>query len=328
MTTQADTAQLSEEEFLKQCRPKLEALEEVRHEKLALYRYRKKIAIPIAAVITPFLGFIDFWLLKIQSGSDDEFAGLTVLALAALWHWATSPKRQYARAYKSDILPEIANLFGDFTFDVKGKISMIWMKASKIIPNHSRYESEDYFKGSYKGIGIEFSEIKLTRRSGKRTVTVFDGVCILLKLNHKKFFGHTILTKDMGKVSEWLKKKTDKLKRANLVDPEFEKEFDVFTNDQVEARYLIDLNMIEDIKALHSQYNKKGLSAAFYRERMLILVSSKENHFEPADIYTRAATPDSVLGMKREVHKILSIVDKLSLYDPRKIHKQSTDVVT
>ncbi len=130
--------------------------------------------------MTPFLGFIDYWLILFQSGNDDTAAGVTVAGLAMLWGWVTQPKRQYARAYKTKILPEVARLFGNFRYAPKGKIRMQVLKPSKIIPQHSKYTSEDYFEGEYKNVGIHFSEIKLTKRSGKRTVTVFNGLAVLL----------------------------------------------------------------------------------------------------------------------------------------------------
>jgi len=270
MTTDTDTADASEA-FLDQCRPKLRELETIRLEKLKVFAFRKKIAAPIAVIMTPLLGYIDYWLLLLQRGSDEGAAGLSVAGLAGLWGWVTSPKRQYAKAYKKDILPDIARLFGDFTYDVKGKIPMEAMKPSDIVPVHSSYKSEDFFSGSYKNTQINFSEIDLKKQSGKRTITVFKGLAILLSQGTKKFHGHTVLIQDQGKIGGWLKKQTSKMQRADLLDPEFEKLFDVFTTDQTEARYLIDPRIVENL----------------------------------------------MLAMKREIAEILSIVDKLSLYDPR-----------
>lgn len=317
-------ARLSDQDanaFLEKSRPKLEELETIRVDKLRVYERRKKLAIPIGAVLTPFLGWIDYWLLIWQSGNDDTAAGVSIAGLAALWGWVTQPKRQYARAYKRDILPDLARLFGAFRYEAKGKIPMDLLKPSKIVPGHTSYKSEDYFVGEYKTVGINFSEIKLTKKSGKSTVTVFKGLAILLTSGTKRFFGHTIMIRDQGKIGGWLKKQTAGLERADLVDPEFEKIFDVFTNDQVEARYLIDPRIIENLKALYAEYSGKKMMAAFYEDRFLILIGSDKNHFEPANIQIAATNESSILSMKREIEQILSIVDRLSLYDPRSLRR-------
>ncbi len=303
--------------FLDAARPKLQELEAIRLDKRAAFQRRKKLAFPIAAVLTPFFGFVDYWLMFLRNSGDDTAAGLTIVALGGLWGWVSLPKRQYAQAYKTQILPDIARLFGNFDYDVKGKIPMEAMKPSKIVPEHTRYNSEDMFSGEYKGVGIHFSEIDLKKKSGKSTVTVFKGLAVFLTQGTKRFHGHTMLIKDQGKIGGWLKKQTSSLQRADLVDPEFEKMFDVFTSDQVEARYLIDPAIIENLKALHKEYGGDKMMAAFYDDHVLILIGSKINHFEPASIHTPATDPESLLAMKREIGQILSIVDRLSLYDPK-----------
>lgn len=314
-----------EKAFLDESKEHLDALEVVRQKKLHSYTWRKNVAVPLATALTPPLAYIDVWLMFLQRGDDGSIAGLSVAFIGALYWWVTAPKREYAIEYKQKILPKLADLFGGFIYWIDGQISSHKMWPSKILPKHDKYESEDYFTGTYKGVQIEFSEVdfKQKRRSKNRTyyVSVFKGLAVLLDMNSKKFYGHTLLDKDRSKISEWFKEKSDGLKRANLVDPEFEKIFDVYTNDQVEARYLIDPVMIERLKALQDEYDGNSLTAAFYDSKLLVLIESKHNHFEPADLHIPATDPRSVISMKREIGEILSLIDRLSLYDPNEVHK-------
>lgn len=310
--------------FYQKVLPRLEQLEVVRKAKLAVYLFRRRIAMPLAAVLTPVCLLLDFLLLRWQAGNDDSGAGITFVVMGALYTWVTQPKRQYALAYKKDILPEIAKLFGNLTYQAEGKIPMPELNASKIIPSHNRYSSEDYFAGVYKGIKITFSEIHLEdrRQSGKRTtyVTVFKGLAVLIGMPREKFYGHTVLMQDVSGIGKWFQKKTKDLVHADLVDPEFEKAFDVFTNDQVEARYLIDPGMIENLKVMRDVYEAKTFSAAYYKNQVLVLLPSKRNYFEPANIKTEATDPQSITGMKTELGLILDLVDKLEIYDALSIH--------
>tara|TARA_B100001989_G_scaffold252619_1_gene235357 strand:+ start:7449 stop:8486 length:1038 start_codon:yes stop_codon:yes gene_type:complete len=314
--------------FLEKSKVHLESLEEIRKRKLKTYNWRKKIAIPAAFIVTPLLGYIDYLLLFIQSSNDEGGGGLSLFALGALYWWVTQPKREYAKAFKQTILPELAKLFGDFKYILKGQIQLHEMQPSKILPRHDRYQSEDYFEGQYKGVNIKFSEIDFQqkRRNKNRTyyVSVFKGLAVLLELSGKKFYGHTIMDRDRGKISEWFKEKSSNLKRANLVDPEFEKIFDVYTNDQVEARYLIDPLMIERMKGLQAEYDGEAMTASFYDSKMLVLIQSKHNHFEPADLHIPATDPYSVLNMKKEIGEILSLIDRLELYNPDKVHQETS----
>ncbi|HIF25993.1 MAG TPA: DUF3137 domain-containing protein [Micavibrio sp.] len=306
--------------FMERAENNLNKLEEVRQEKLKTYITRKKIGIPLALVLGPVCAAIDGFLLTIQSGSDDPIAGLTVVVLGGLYAWVTSPKKQYNKAYKRNILPRLAHMMG-MEYHGYRKIAMNAMRDTKIVPKHDRYTAEDYFRGRYKGVDLEFSEIKLeTEHRGKNGSkyyrTKFKGLAILLQIDKKSFFGHTIMLRNSNKLMEWFKEKTTKLDKANLVDPEFEKIFDAYTNDQTEARYLVDPAMIENLKTLYTEYQGNKMMVAYHENSMLIMIASKHNHFEPASIYTKATDPESFRAMMREIKQILSVIDLLDLYDP------------
>jgi len=67
------------------------------------------------------------------------------------------------------------------------------------------------------------------------------------------------------------------------------------------------------------------MMAAFYDDHVLIMIESKNNHFEPANIDVPATNENELLSMKREIAQILSIVDRLSLYDP-KARRAATEI--
>jgi len=321
----SDERLAEEKDFLDNAKDKLAKLEIIRRKKFKIFSRRKKLAVPAAVVLTPVLVFADYWLLMLQRSSDDSAAGLTFAFLGGLYWWVTQPRRDYAKAYKRKILPSLAKLFGNFTYNVDGRVPMHAMRPSKIVPRHDKYESEDFFAGEYKGVGIKFSEVNLKQkqRSKNKTryVTVFKGLAILLDMKSKRFLGHTILDYNKGKISEWFKERSLDLKRANLVDPVFEGRFDAYTNDQVEARYLIDPTMMERLNGMYEEYDGNKMAAAFYDSKMLILISSKHNYFEPARLEIPATDPRSILSMKKEIGEILSIVERLEIYDPYEVQK-------
>lgn len=305
-------ARLSQAEFISRCRPKLAALEAVRVTKFAAFQRLKKIAMLLTVVLTPL--FIVFDYLLLMNGAIGLTTFLIFPVLGVLWFRVFMLKFKYAIAYKNEVLPEIAQLFGDFTYDMKGKIEMKTMKPSGIVPGHNKYLSQDHFIGNYKGVSIDVSGINLRKeKSNKSKVTVFKGLAILLSGGTRPFTGHTIITKDKTKLGAWTKSKITGLKRANLVDLEFEGLFDVFTTDQTEARYLIDPVIMENLKTLQDDYNGDSLTASFYDDHVLILIASDTNHFEPAKIDIPATNETELLAMQSEFEKILSIVDQLAL---------------
>jgi len=305
-------------DFFHRVKPQLEKMEGVRVEKYDSYVWRRKIGSWVATAVTPLTAWVDYNLLFIWSkSSDDSGAGLTLAVLGVIYGWVTAPKRAYAKAYKQEIMPAVAALFG-LRFAVDGKIPMHDMQGSKIIPAHDRYTSEDYFEGAHKGARIRFSEIHLEqrRRSNKRTyyATVFKGMAILIELPRPRFYGHTILT--TGSVLEWFREKSLGLQRADLVDPVFEKKYSVFTNDQVEARYLIDPAMVDRITRLQHSHVSGRLMASYKDKRVLLLIETKKNLFEPADITIPATDAEGLSVLRHDVAETLALVDYFEFYKP------------
>lgn len=316
----AELKEQSESDFMKSIEPVLEELEHVRLDKLAAYEGRKVIGKIVAVIGTPFTAIIDFMLFFGRwSSGDDDGAGLTIVFLGALYYWVRGPVREYIKAYKQKLLPRLAKNLGNLDYDFEGKLLVKGMDATKVIPKYNRHDVEDHFSGIYKGTKIEFSEMKLKyKSSGKNssTRTVFKGIGVLIDVP-KKFYGHTIMMPNQAKITEWFKEKSSGLDRANLVDPMFEDKYDVYTNDQVEARYLIHPVMIERFQDLASEFDGKKVRAAYYQGQLLLLIESDHNHFEPADIYVQATSPVSVNAMRHDLLKVLSVVDQLELIDEK-----------
>lgn len=316
-------------DFIRDGEACLKQIETLRLEKLDVFKFRRKLGIPLACVVVPFLGFIDYWLIFLRvSSSDDSIGGLSFVFLGVLYGWVTQPKRQYVKHYKKIAMPLIATLLGGFTYRLDGKIPSSILRKSKVAPSFDRYVGEDYFEGEYKGVEVLLSEIKLERkhRDSKGRVrysTVFKGLAIVINLHDKRFYGHTVVDKNKGRIGEFFREKTTSMRRADLVDPEFESLYDVFTTDQVEARYLIDPAMIERFKALQDHYDGEDVRAAFFDDSLLMLIRSDHNYFEPEGLEVPATDLRSLIQMKKEVEEVLSLVDLLRLYDPTKVHADS-----
>lgn len=215
---------------------------------------------------------------------------------------------------------EIEKVFG-LDYKMTGRIKYDKLVESRLLPKHERYLVEDYVAGMYKGIEVSFSEIKLQDKARK---DVFHGLAVMIDLPKKKFYGHTILKQETK--FKFFNKPPEGLKKANLVDLEFERELEVFTNDQMEARYLIDPVMIEDLKKLNREYKGSSLVAAWYGSKMLILIKREDDQFE----FNEDATTQNLSGLakiKDEIDEVLKIVDKLNLYDPMAVHGTPDDPI-
>jgi len=309
----------------KDIRLAVEKLEAFRLEKYAAYQRHRKTSALLAFLFIPAALFSDG---KILTACDLPITSMfTVIALLI---WAILPRLTYAAAYKKHALPALAAMLGDFIYQEDGSIPADDMIPSKILPHYDRISAEDYFQGRYKDTDICFAELRLEE---KHTTTkyvrgkyikesefrdVFRGLAVLVTLPKNKFYGHTIVVQNRGSIAEYLHEKATWLKRANLVSPLFEKDYDVYTSDQVEARYLIDPVMTERIQELKGFYGTTGISLAYYDSRFLALIPSKKNLFEPPKISIQTLDLETLAHLKREIENVLHIVDHLRLYDAKK----------
>ena len=102
--------------------------------------------------------------------------------------------------------------------------------------------------------------------------------------------------------------------KVTLEDPIFEKKFDVYSTDQIEARYLLTTSFMERLLELSSSYGDSDLQCSFYNDRLLLMIASRKNHFETGSIFQPADFTDDINIILRDMSTIFKIIDDLKLY--------------
>lgn len=298
----------SDGDFLRRCRGQRDALEKIRRKKLQEYNFCKwtlaaMALMPVFVYVSYRSGLITFALLFCVSG------------------WEVWAKARYNKAYKHEILSSFAKLFGHLTYRYDAQIPVEDMRQSLILPAHDKYTTDDYFEGTYKGVSVRFAEVNFAVKSNRDYRSTFSGLVILLEMKAKRFYGNTILeSKRLVNLAERILGKSGDLDSVNLVDPEFGKLFNVYTSDQVEARYLMCPTVIEGIKKMQEGYKSKDIRLSFYNNKILVFIRSTHNHFEQADIFVPTKDIAPILAMREEIVGILKVIDGLDVYDPIKAH--------
>lgn len=145
----------------------------------------------------------------------------------------------------------------------------------KLIPGHNREKFEDAVTGVYNGAPFSFCEAHLEIQSSgknKSRRTVFHGQMFALDYP-KRFLGSTVVQRDMA-VLNALSKPSKEYSRVGLASPAFEKVFEAWSTDQVEARELLDPIVLERFEELERLYGGKKIRAAFDGGKLLIAVET------------------------------------------------------
>lgn len=179
------------------------------------------------------------------------------------------------------------------------------IKALRLIdPGYEDSTFEDLFAGERQGARFELYEARLTKGSGKNRHTVFAGQLMRIAFP-KTFLGVTIVNRDFQR---WFK--PPGFQRIGLGASQFERIFEVFGTDQVEARFLVHPAFMERLMAVETAMAGKNLCCAFEGGDLLVAIEGGDL-FEIVDVFKplpdRAAT-EKGLG---ELRAVLNLIDTI-----------------
>lgn len=296
-------------------KPKLDDIEKQRTEirskrNRALISYFSIAAI-IAIIImsstrSPFAIFIIFGLIIIGLMIVSSFSG------------------NFNKIFKTEIINEVIKFFGeDLTYTPKEHITEREYKQSNLYGSYDRYNGEDLISGTIfvtdederngNGINVRMSELhtedRHTDSEGKTHYsTIFKGVFMIVDFN-KSFKSSTYVLKDSG-ILNCIGGKSG-TSRVKLEDVEFEKEFEVYSEDQIEARYILTPSFMEKLKGLKDK-TKGEMRIAFRNNQMYLTIYTYDNLLE-ASLGQSLEKFEDLAVYYEQLNFYFSIIEDLSL---------------
>lgn len=226
--------------------------------------------------------------------------------------WVYAPVAGYKRSIKSQIFPAVFRFFGDeFHYHAVPLTSVDQFMPSGLIPDYKKVYAEDHIQGMYQDVRIDIMEATLLV-GNKKTMVGFEGVLILLSMN-KNFSGQTIVFSEKKPLTFWVLERQARFNIVNLEDPVFEKQFKVYSDDQVEARYLLTTSFMQRLLDLQQVLGGKDIQASFYDNQLLLMVHSRHNRFECASIFTPSTFEQDIHEILAEMQSIFQIIEVLKL---------------
>lgn len=190
-----------------------------------------------------------------------------------------------------------------------------------LMPTHDTRKLEDRIAGTHEGVSFELCEAQLEQNhdddedDSDDDNTVFHGLLLIYSFQ-KPFEGETVVMPDATWLGNKLVGMTRRGDRVTLEDVRFEKQFEVYSTDQVEARYILTPRFMERMSELAGQFgNRRGLSMAFTGNDLLIAVRSSKDRFEGGSIFKSFADPERAKELVAELTQIFMVIDVLNLTD-------------
>ena len=198
----------------------------------------------------------------------------------------------YIQSFKDQIIkPLIYEIDPSLHYLKNNHVSSYQFQASQLFSTPDRLRGNDHIKGVIDGVKIEFSDLHAQKKhkdSKGRTSwsTIFEGLFIISEFP-KHFHGKTFILPDSAQktfgslLGNWLQSKN--FMRGELVkmdDVAFEREFVVYSEDQIEARYLLSSSLMQKILELKHK-SAHPLSIAFVGNHIYIAIEYGKDLFEP-----------------------------------------------
>lgn len=241
--------------------------------------------------------------------------GIAALIGLIIYYSCVSSKSQELSAYyKKEVIAQVLQSFCEnATFTPEQGIHESEFRNCGLFTSPDRYHTEDLIEGRKGKTAFCCAEVHAEERKTRvdskgRTshywVDIFKGFLFIADFQ-KDFQGHTTVRRNS------LFKLSFGGSRVKLENPDFEKTFDVYSTDQVEARYLLSPSMMERLLKLETELNK-DITVSFRNSNILIAIPESKNHFE-ASVWKSINDLSQLKDDFSTIHALVSIIEELNL---------------
>ena len=238
---------------------------------------------------------------------------IVVISVIILITCINNKSKIFSSFYKEEVVDEIIHAFcPNATYSPNDGVDEDLFRNSGLFTSPDRYHAEDLIEGCLDKTSFICSEVHAEERRARSTKNgvqyywedIFKGFLFIADF-HKEFQGETTVLRD-----SFFKIKMG-ASRVKMENPDFEKVFDVFSTNQIEARYLITPSMMERMLKLDSNF-KKGITISFRNSTILVAIPDSKNRFE-ADVWSSLSDMSILKSDFAVLQSLLEIVDELNL---------------
>jgi hypothetical protein len=135
----------------------------------------------------------------------------------------------------------------------------------------------------------------------------FTGATFVVPDNVENVFGHT----GHSLQELFARHRFGHCELVSLEDPNFERNFAIYSSDQIEARYLLTPLLMEQISAVQRNWNLP-LHIAFIYGKIFLAIETPQDWFEPSSVFS-SVTAEVIQAAHRKILMALSLVDEFDL---------------
>lgn len=110
-------------------------------------------------------------------------------------------------------------------------------------------------------------------------------------------------------------------KKIILEKTNFLRRWNVYSSDQIEARYILTPLFMEKIDEVRRLFHGKFIDFSFFNNKLLIAVHTRKDMFETTSLFSSALRYEKVREVVSQLHSIFAVIDTLDLVKDKTSHK-------
>ncbi len=281
------------------------------------------------AVVGIILSFIITY--TIFTGGKNFVIALSVgiissIITAIVFYFVKGRDKTFYSDFKEKVIQAVIKFISpDLNYNSKNFIGLDTFQRSRIFTRRvDRYKGDDMVEGKIDKTNIWFSEVhaeykQTTTDSKGRTKTsyhkIFKGLFFIADFN-KHFTTSTVVMPNLlgkGGIARFFNKMSPGRheKFVSLEDPDFNKYFVVYGEDQIEARYVLSTSLMKRITEF-KQKHKNTIYLSFVNSFLYVAISYSKNLFEPS-YFKKLTRFEIVKNYFEDIQLAVSIVEELNL---------------
>lgn len=277
-------------------------LQSLEDERAALQKAVKKAGLIAVAVGTGVGALVvRFW----EEMAVGAFLGVAVYGVVSALLTA-SKRRNFRSNFKSRVVASIAKSFG-LSYDENDGLG-----ADEFFEIYDCYineqSSEDMMSGEVQGVRVRFSDFyaaeKVRTKNGTRTDVKFHGVLFVADFHKRLNCEVRVCHKNSRNLRRYGQ-------RANMDDVKFEEFFDVYTTDQVGARYALTPLLMQRLTEVYLRLGSQ-INAVLREDKIYVAIETWRDNFEPR--IDCSLKQDATIALYvDEIGALVGIVSELNL---------------
>ncbi|MGN0435563.1 MAG: DUF3137 domain-containing protein [Wujia sp.] len=273
-------------------------LEKLR-KKIVIYQYLPIILFAFASFLCGFMGKVSYGII---------IGGIAIVIALILGCQVPFLKKEFKDLYKNKFVkPTLCRILENVEYDWNMGFTELEVMSFGIVKLGNILESEDYVSATYKGVDFRQADVIVKKETGsgsdKEVQTFFKGRMFEFSFSSKIVANVKIFSKS------YISHMNIILSKIEMEDVAFNKSFNVYSSDPVEAFYILTPQMMEKIKEISKQY--PNIAFRFAPGKLYIGIATEDSL--DANLTKKISYPEEIAKIKKDVKVITDIIEMLDL---------------